>query len=191
MTVRDAATLQRHRGTVCGTALLLRVWIWVLRLFQREGQLFTWGAVAWGALTGPGVGYETEADSVVLQYRQQMLVRVDPPFAFPLGGGEEDRDPHWELVSSLALWFVWRARCRRVFEDRVVPPAETLRDFWLELVHTLRGQFDRMQGESDRVARRREAFLRLWGHPPFCSVLGGTVRWCYRPPFWLFPPPIV
>ena len=181
------AESQRHCLWDC--PLAQQIWIRILRLLPREGQLFTWGAVSWGSLTGPGVGYETEVDSVVLQCQRQLFVRVDPPFAFPLDGGGENRDPHWELISSLALWFVWRARCRRVFEDRVVPPAETIRDFWLELIHTLRGQFDRMQGESDRAGRRREAFLRLWGHPPFCSLLGGTVRWCYRPPVWLFPPP--
>ena len=92
--------------------------------------------MAWGTLAGPALGYETEADSVSFQCERFQLRRVPTPdpSAF-IGGGE--RDLRWELISSLALWFVWRARCRRVFEGRSVPPAETLRDFWLELIHTL------------------------------------------------------
>lgn len=28
----------------------------------------------------------------------------------------KERDPRWELVSNLALWFVWQARCRHILE---------------------------------------------------------------------------
>ena len=100
--------------------------------------MFTWGAVAWSTLFGPALGYETEADSVSLQCRRHQLLRVEAPDTTTLRGDGE-RDLRWELISSLAMWFVWRARCRRIFEGRSVPPAETLRDFWLELIHTLRG----------------------------------------------------
>lgn len=92
------------------------------------------------------------------------------------------------MIGSLATWFIWRARCRQVFEGRAVPPAETVRDFWLELIHTLRGQYERLQGTSDRMVRARFAFLQLWGKEPFYLQHSG--RWQYQPPVWLFPPPI-
>ena len=108
--------------------------------------MFTWGAVAWGTLSGPALRYETEVDSFALELRQGQLF---PAQVLDFSTTTvEVRDLRWELVSSLALWFVWRARCRRIFERRVVPPTETIRDFWLELIHTLRGQLELLQGET-------------------------------------------
>lgn len=42
-----------------------------------------------------------------------------------------------------------QARCRRVFEGWVAPLAKTNLNFWLELIHTLWGQLDKLQGDSD------------------------------------------
>ena len=106
--------------------------------------------MAWGTLAGHTLGYETEADSVNLQCRQHQLFRVQTP-DFSSFNGEGERDLRWELISILAMWFVWRARCRQIFEGRSVPPTETLRDFWLELIHTLRGKLDRLKGDSDAM----------------------------------------
>ena len=121
---------------------------------------FTWGIVAWGTLSGPTVRYETEGDSLALGLRQGQLFLTSVPGP-PQASTAEERDLQWELISSLALWFVWRARCRRIFDGRAVPPAETIRDFWQELIHTLRGQLDGMQGDTEIRIQRRQAFLRL------------------------------
>lgn len=95
-------------------------------------------------LTGPAVGYETAPDSHALMVHQGQLLTIQVP-DYSTDTWRREGDHRWELISSIALWFVWRARCRRIFEGRAVPPAETVRDFWLELIHTLRGQFDRIQ----------------------------------------------
>ncbi|KAI5058305.1 hypothetical protein GOP47_0026475 [Adiantum capillus-veneris] len=104
--------------------------------------------------------------------------------------GGSEREECWELISGLTLWFIWRARCFRIFEARPVPPAETVRDFWLEPIHTLRGQLEGLQGSSDHMRERREAFLRLWRPGPFFTIVQGVLRWHYCPYVWLFPPPI-
>ena len=134
------------------------------------------------------MGYELSANSIILQSRPhdfQRILTTDLPVMQQSG----DSDPRWALISSLGLWFTWRAHCRWIFEGRPIPPAETLRDFWIELIHTLRGQYDRIQGNSDEMLRRRFAFLQQWGKAPLCSSTTGTIRWHYRPLVWLFPPP--
>ena len=165
----------------------------VLRLFGSSvhGMVFTWGAVAWSTLSGPALGYEAEPTSLEIRAQggRTYTAPVVDYSTHPWDPGASDLQ--WELIGSLAVWFVWRARCRRIFEGRAVPPAESIRDFWLELIHTLRGQYDRLQGSSDAMVRRRLAFLSLWGKGPYLSQASGTVRWHYRPPVWLFPPPIV
>eukprot|EP00250_Pteridium_aquilinum_P028273 c36882_g1_i1 orf=333-566(+) len=60
-----------------------------------------------------------------------------PDFSTTTWGREHD--PRWELIGSLTMWFIWRAQCCRLFESRVVPPAETIRNLWLKLIHMLRG----------------------------------------------------
>lgn len=90
------------------------------------------------------------------------------------------------------MWFIWRARCYRTFEGRLEPPDVTVRSIWQELIHTLRGQLDRMQGSSERAEQRRQAFHRTWeAGPVYSRRRGEGVSWHYRPPVWLFPPPIV
>ena len=81
----------------------------------------------------------------------------------------------WELIKSLGLGFVWRARCRRIFEARSVPTAETIRDFWVELIHTLPGQYEQLQGDSDSRKGRRRPFLQRWGAGPFFYLRAGIV----------------
>ena len=182
---------QRHCLWDCPAAQ--QVWMRVLRLFGSSvhGMVFTWGAVAWSTLSGPALGYEAEPTSLEIRAQggRTFTAPVVDYSTHPWDPGASDLQ--WELIGSLAVWFVWRARCRRIFEGRAVPPAESIRDFWLELIHTLRGQYDRLQGSSDAMVRRRLAFLSVWGKGPYLSQASGTVRWHYRPPVWLFPPPIV
>ena len=123
------------------------------------------------------MGYETAPNSRALLTHQGQLLTIQVP-DYSTVTWRREGDHRWELISSLALWFFWRARCRQIFEGRAVPPAETVRDFWLELIYTLRGQFDRIQGDSDAAIRRRFAFLRLW-KGPFFTESRGTVQWCY------------
>ena len=145
---------QRHCLWDC--PLAQQIWGRLLRLVRSEW--FTWGSVAWSTLSGPALGYEALEDGVALQYRHQSLERAPAP-DFSSSPSTEDRYLRWELISSLGLWFVWRARCRRIFEGRTVSPVETLWDFRVQLVHSLMGQLERLQGDSDSMTRRREAFL--------------------------------
>ena len=178
---------QRHCLWDC--PLAQQIWRRILRLFAgtTEAQTFTWGAAAWITRSGPALRYETEISS------QAIIARGGRTFTGPVPDlathpWTTERDRRWELIGSLAVWFIWRSRCRQVFEGIAVPPAETIRDFWLELIHTLRGQYERLQGSSDSMERARFAFLQLWGKEPF--YIQRSRRWQYQPPVWLYPPPI-
>ena len=176
---------QRHCLWDCPHAQ--QVWLRVLRLLAAlsiEGP-FTWGGAAWSTLSGPALQYETSADSPSYSARVGQVRRLQaPPGRSGRWTGQRDRA--WELISSLTLWFTWRARCTRVFEGRQEPPAETVRAMWLELIHTLRGQYDQLRSE-----RRRRAFFVTWREGLFYHRSSAAIRWHYRPRVWLFPPPIV
>ena len=179
---------QRHCIWDCPSAQ--QVWGRVLRLMTRgtEQRTYTWGAVAWSTDSGPALSYETEPHSTAICSQGGRTTVVQAP-DYSSQRWCSERPQRWELISSIAAWSIWRARCTRAFEGRGTPAAETVRDFWTELIHTLRGQFEQLAGSSDRMQRRREAFLRLWRDGPFYTESGGALRWQYRPPVWLFPPP--
>ena len=126
---------QRHCLWDC--PLTQQIWLRILRLMTWiEGQQISCGAVAWGTLSGPAMGYEDTSDGVILMSQQGFLVTTR---SIRASTESRDGDPRWELISSLTMWFVWRARCRWIFDQRVIAPAEMIRDLWLELIHTLRG----------------------------------------------------
>ena len=152
-----------------------------------EQRTFTWGAVAWCTDSGPTLGYESEAHSRAI-HSQGGRTLGSPVPDYGSHAWSRECPQRWELICSIAAWSVWRARCTGVFEGKGVPPAETVRDFWMELIHTLRGQYEARRGSSERMRRRREAFLRLWRDDLFYIETSGTIRWQYRPPVWLFPP---
>ena len=102
--------------------------------------------MASSTLTGPNLGYELSADSIILQCHHLgfQLIQLTDPSSLPRGG----RDPRWELIGSFGLWFVWRAQCRQIFEGRTIPPAETVRNLLVELIHTLRRQYREIRMRS-------------------------------------------
>ena len=96
----------------------------------------------------------------------------------------------WELLSSTTMWFIWKARCKKVFKGSKTPPAETVSAIWLELVLTLRSQFESIIGDSDVAEQRRLHFHKTWTPTPFYFWRESTITWKYHPPRWIFPPPI-
>ena len=57
-----------------------------------EGQIVTWGAVASSTLTGPAMGYELLADSIILQSRPHSFQRI-PTTDMPTMQQSDDSDP--------------------------------------------------------------------------------------------------
>ena len=98
----------------------------------------------------------------------------------------------WMLIVGFTLWYVWKARCLKVFQDLVSPLEELIMDIWFAIVSCLRGQLDEVCGHSNNVVTARLCF---WQNTPMVMQGGNGLRWNCQPPCWLFPthshPPFV
>ena len=56
----------------------------------------------------------------------------------------------WELLSSTTMWFIWKARCKKVFKLSKNPAVEIVSAIWLELVLTLRSQLEIIIGDAEQ-----------------------------------------
>ena len=99
-----------------------------------------------------------------------------------------DGHEQWNMVSSVMIWFVWKARCKEDFEGKMEPPVKTVLKIWLEIIHTLRRQYDVISGSSDRTLEKRFTFHKFWQHDPFYIHHCGEIQWQYALPKWQFPP---
>ena len=93
----------------------------------------------------------------------------------------------WRLIAGFTLWYVWKARCLKVFQDRVQPPEEVIMDIWFALISCLRGQLDEVCNHSNDVATARLRFWQKWRNTPMVTLGESGPRWNYQPPRWLFP----
>ena len=57
----------------------------------------------------------------------------------------------WELLSITTMWFLWTARCSKAFDNIMVHPVEIVRNVWMQMVHTLKGQYDEIKGKTNVV----------------------------------------
>ena len=57
----------------------------------------------------------------------------------------------WETISSIVLWVLWTSKCRRIFQEIQWNVVDVVKEIWLTLVHTLKGEYDAIKGDSDVV----------------------------------------
>ena len=50
------------------------------------------------------------------------------------------------------------------FHQVKVSPAELVTNIWLDMVHTLKGQWDGIVGDSNAKIAQRHEFLSMWSH---------------------------
>ena len=167
------------------------IWQRILRLLAREGVvgLFSWGTAAWASLATKVVTYESTTSNTALYTNEG---RVHITFLLPYAGQvqEEEGNPMWELLCGITLWVIWKGRCIKVFTGKQVPPAEGIQEIWSEAVHTLKGQYDNIQGDNDIAIRREQKFiLKLSRTHPLCTLVGTRPQWKFSAPIRLFPPP--
>ena len=61
----------------------------------------------------------------------------------------------WELLCTTTMWFIWIARCSKVFGNTIVHPVESVRNVWMEMVHTLKGRYEDIKGETNVAMLQR------------------------------------
>ena len=55
------------------------------------------------------------------------------------------------------------------------------------IIHTLKGQWDQIQGDSRAGKEKQSRFLRDWDHQElFFQRSDQSLQWRYSPPPWLF-----
>ena len=65
---------------------------------------------------------------------------------------------------------------------------EVVKEIWVTLVHTLKGEYDVIKGNSDVVFRKQEVFKKRWERMKVFCMVNGSIRWRYQPSLWAFPP---
>ena len=77
------------------------------------------------------------------------------------------------MISSLVVWVLWKARCKCVFQKVKQNAVELVKEIWLMLLHTLRGQYEAIIGEPDVVFRKQQHFREMWTKAERSSPLLG------------------
>ena len=149
---------QAHALWSCDAAH--QIWGRILRRITKtfpQTQL-TWVCSVWYILGGPPsiyidltrIGYRLDGpqprSSTISSHYDTMKIRYD-----------ERRN----LINACTLWHIWRRRCTTCFDNFVEPAVETIKAIWCDLLHTLKGQFDSIQGESNRANKEQHAFYKL------------------------------
>ena len=75
--------------------------------------------------------------------------------------------PVWEILSSTTVYHIEKARCSIVFNQLKTSSSELVSNIWLDIVHTLKGQWDGIVGDFDAKIAQRHEFLIVWTTTPF------------------------
>ena len=179
----------KHCLWECQAAQL--VWKRVLRILAIrciEG-LFSWGMVVWATSDVMTFQYDSDPRDTVFKIQQKrvscmQMEQLQVPYVI--------KNMHivWELMCTITMWYIWTARCSKVFDDNTVHPVETVRNIWVMAVHTLKGQYDDLISHEPNDKNATLSFLAHWQNGPFLQLRGGSPIWNFTPPTWLFPPPI-
>ena len=164
------------------------VWKRMLRiLYPIYGkQVYTWGFVRWGRLAEEIQNYERDYVDFLLLSDGRHVLEVS--YTTTIRCLEEDKV--WSTISSLVVWVLWKARCKCVFQKVKQNAVELVKEIWLMLLHTLRGQYEAITSEPDVVVHKQQ-FREIWKKAEVFTSFGERIKWRYAPPTWLFPPPVL
>ena len=134
--------------------------------------MYTWGAVLWVVVQDKPMVYEQEevADSIVMRHglMGKKLILLNPQI-------ETNKPQIWQLVSSITIWYIWKARCLKVLQNVTERPAQIFFGILTEIVHNLRGLLD-----SSIKGNTQQAKLKQW---ELCDLPKGrkviATKWIY------------
>mgnify|MGYP000485797412 CR=1 FL=1 len=89
----------------------------------------TWGGAVWGLLDGVMAMYEGISIGTYYVFDKG---RVESPLLANLQVQEEEKEHlRWECVAAVALWGLWRSRCKLIFQDIHEPEAVVIKAIWV------------------------------------------------------------
>ena len=80
------------------------------------------------------------------------------------------------------MWVIWKARCTSIFDNVTQDVVVIIVEFWLLLVHTLRGQYESFTGNADAILRKQMHFKRIWTSMLIFREDGDHIIWIYTVP---------
>ena len=103
-----------------------------------------WGNAIWGKIDGSLWQYDVPTPSTC--YRGFVFDRGKVKLEQWQHGEmlQSGKNVRWTYVSSLVMWVLWNARCRAIFQNMYEAPAELVKILWIELVHSLKGYWERI-----------------------------------------------
>ena len=67
----------------------------------------------------------------------------------------------WQLV-SITIWYIWKVRCLKVFQNVTERPAQIISGIWREIVHNLKGFLVNIKGNTQRTELQTLEFYAIW-----------------------------
>ena len=80
-------------------------------------------------------------------------VRTLPLVSIQFLGIRKEIQPLWEILNSTTAYYIWKARCSLVFHQVRASPIELVKRIWLDMIHTLKGQYCIVGDFDDKVAQ--------------------------------------
>ena len=77
------------------------------------------------------------------------IVHVLPLVSMQFLGRRKEMQPLWELLSTTTICYIGNARCSSIFHQVRISPVEVVHNIWLDIINTLKGQWDGFIGDSD------------------------------------------
>ena len=82
----------------------------------------------------------------------------------------------WETISPIVVWVLWTSRCRKIFQEIQWNVVDVVKEIWLILVHTLKGEYDAIKGDSKVVFQKQEVFKKRWERLNFFFMFNGCIH---------------
>ena len=97
----------------------------------------SWSAAAWIDHSAEGWTDAVNADSWCYVCTRGKIVKIR--FERGLQHASPRFPEIWMLIIGFTLWYIWKARCLKVFQGMVRPLEEVIMDIWFALISCLRG----------------------------------------------------
>ena len=77
--------------------------------------------------------------------------------------------------------YIWKGRCSSIFHQVRVSLVEVVRNIWLDMVHTLKGQWDYLIGYKPIKLLNVSSLLLFGKILHFCAFKDGSPFWYFQP----------
>ena len=129
--------------------------------------------------------YEQEAVADVLSMRHGLMQKLIIPLNQQIETGKPEI---WQFISNITIWYIWKTRFLKVFQNVTERPAQIVTGIWTEIVHNLRGSLDTIKGNTQQAVLQLLEFHATWDKGIFYRQIFDKVDWFYSSPKYLFKP---